>query len=204
MNILFIVSIIGIIVIFPIYYLSLEHNRLENKFGKEKGRKIGNILGMISGWGFYIFWMGIWFSPQPRFTIPLLNIFFIIPFFDFILPLIHIIISIPFIVLAIYLGIKGVIDTSLKTAETHRPEKVVTTGLYNYLRHPQYLGGLLAHIGISFIMSALYSILSTPFIIIYIYLLAWKEEKELVKEFPEEYLDYKKKVPMFIPKFWKK
>jgi protein-S-isoprenylcysteine O-methyltransferase Ste14 len=31
-------------------------------------------------------------------------------------------------------------------------------------------------------------------------LIAWKEEKELVKEFGETYKKYKENVPMFIPK----
>jgi protein-S-isoprenylcysteine O-methyltransferase Ste14 len=35
---------------------------------------------------------------------------------------------------------------------------------------------------------------------IYIYLISWKEEKELVKEFGSDYEEYQKRVPMFIPR----
>jgi protein-S-isoprenylcysteine O-methyltransferase Ste14 len=33
-----------------------------------------------------------------------------------------------------------------------------------------------------------------------IFLISWKEEEELIKEFGKEYEDYKKKVPMLVPK----
>ncbi len=99
-----------------------------------------------------------------------------------------------------WLGIKGVKETTLKVAETHRTETIVTAGVYSIVRHPQYLGGLLAHAGISFLLSAGYSLFSTPLMIILIYLISKKEEEELVREFGKEYEDYKKKVPMLIPR----
>jgi len=88
----------------------------------------------------------------------------------------------------------------LKVAETHRAEKVVTTGVYSIIRHPQYLGSLLAHLAISILLSAQYSLFITPFLMVYIYLISWKEEKELINEFGKDYEDYKAKVPMLIPK----
>jgi protein-S-isoprenylcysteine O-methyltransferase Ste14 len=36
------------------------------------------------------------------------------------------------------------------------------------------------------------------------FLVAWKEEKELLKEFGDIYKNYKERVPMFVPKFKKK
>jgi protein-S-isoprenylcysteine O-methyltransferase Ste14 len=35
-------------------------------------------------------------------------------------------------------------------------------------------------------------------------LIAWKEEKELIKEFGEDYETYKENVPMFFPKLKKR
>jgi protein-S-isoprenylcysteine O-methyltransferase Ste14 len=103
-----------------------------------------------------------------------------------------------------WFGIVSVRDTSLKVAETHRAEKIVSTNIYSLLRHPQYFGGVLAHIGISFLFSSLFSLILTPLVILFNVLIAWKEEKELIKEFGEEYENYKKKVPMFFPKFKKR
>ncbi|MFX1465577.1 MAG: methyltransferase family protein [Promethearchaeota archaeon] len=204
MYIWFFLCLIGTIAVIPLHFLSVEHLKLQEKYGKEKGIKRGEIFGLISGWLFFIFWMGLWFSPQPRFTVPIIqNVSIIIPVFNFSIPVFHLIICAPVIVLGAWFGIKGVQETTLRVAETHRPEKIVTGGVYSIVRHPQYLGGLLAHLGISFLLSAWYSLFVTPLMIFLVYLISWKEEKELVREFGEEYKDYKKNVPMLIPKIRK-
>lgn len=196
------ISVFGEILVLPLYFLSLEHTRLQGKYGKEKGNRIGKIFGLISGWGFFLFWTGIWISPQPRFTIPLFqNLLILVPFVNFSIPLFHLIICLPFLALGTWFGIEGTKETTLKVAETHRTETIVTTGVYSIVRHPQYIGGLLAHAGICLLLSAWYSLLFTPFMVVVIYLISKKEEKELIKEFDKEYEDYQKKVPMLIPKF---
>ncbi|MHA2202759.1 MAG: methyltransferase family protein [Candidatus Hodarchaeales archaeon] len=201
MSLWFWISVLGEMAILPLYFWSLEHTKLQQKFGSEKGTKIGDSLGLISGWGFFLFLFGIWLSPQPRFTIPiLLDQSLVIPIIDFEIPLVHLIIFIPIIIIVLWFSLKGVSEVTLKVAETHRPEKVITSGVYSIVRHPQYLGALLAHLGISILLSALYSLLLTPLLMIYIYILSWKEEKELINEFGKEYEDYKGKVPMFIPR----
>lgn len=201
MYIWFFIFVLGAIVTVPLHFLSVEHLKLQERYGKEKGTKIGEILGLISGWGFFFFWMGIWVSPQPRFTVQTpQNLSVLIPIINFPIPVFHLIIFTPFLTLGTWLAIQSVRETTLKTAEMHRIEKIVTTGVYTIVRHPQYLGGLLAHIGISFLLSALYSSLSTPLMISLIYLISRKEEEELIREFGKEYKDYKKKVPMLIPK----
>ena len=204
MSIWFIVSILGIIAVVPFHFLSVEHSRLDEKYGPEKGKRIGSILGMISGWGIFIFLIGLWISPQPQFLIPILQeIIFIIPLLGLLvlqIPLVHLLVGIAFIIPGAWLGIKGVSEIGLKESETHRPEKVITTGLYSRMRHPQYTGAILSHIGITFLLSSFYSLLATPLVIFINYVLCWKEEKELVKEFGEEYIQYQKLVSMFIPR----
>ena len=182
------------------YFLSLEHQKLEQKYGKQRGKRIGEILGIISGWGFFLFWFGIWISPQQKFTIPFLQDFSIQIFqLDLTISFISLIIFTPLFVFGAWFGINGVIQTTLTVAETHRTNKVVTTGVYSFIRHPQYFGAILAHIGFSFLFSAFISLLITPLVITVTYLISWKEEKELIKEFGKEYEEYKKKVPMFFP-----
>jgi protein-S-isoprenylcysteine O-methyltransferase Ste14 len=201
MCIWFFISLFGFIAIILPYFLSLEHLKLEEKYGKEKGKNIGEICGVVSGWGFFLFWFGIWLSPQTRFTIQVFQDFFIqLPFINLTIPLLHLLIFAPLFVMGAWFGIKGVTETTLKVAETHRPVRIVTTGVYSIVRHPQYLGGLLAHIGFSFLLSALYSLLSTPLIVALIYFISRKEESELTREFGKEYIEYKKRVPMLIPK----
>lgn len=183
------------------YFLSLEHLKLEEKYGKEKGRKIGEVFGVISGWGFFLFWFGIWFSPQDRFFIPVFqSLSFQIPILNLTVYFLNFLIFIPFFVAGAWFGVNGVIVASLKVAETHRAETVISTGVYSIVRHPQYLGGILAHIGFSFLLSGIYCLLVTPLVVVIVYFISWKEEKELVKEFGQEYVDYRSKVPMFIPK----
>ena len=197
----FFVCVLGAITVMPAHFLSVEHLKLQSRYGKKKGTEIGKILGLISGWGFFLFWMGIWVSPQPRFVLPFFqNLTTLIPIVGFSIPLLNLIISIPFVTLGAWFGIKGVKQTTLKVAETHRTERIVTTGVYSIVRHPQYFGGLLAHVGVSFLLSAGYSLLVTPLIVVLVYLVSKKEEEELIREFGKEYDDYKKKVPMFIPR----
>lgn len=201
MSIWFLISLGGMVLDLPLLFLSVEHIKLENKYGKEKGLKIGKIIGMISGWSYFLFWFGIWISSQPRFTIPFLNLtLFVIPLLDISIPLFHLILFIPFIILGIWFGIVGVKGTTLKVSETHKAEKVITSGIYSTIRHPQYFGGVLSHIGITFLLSSFYSLISTPLIIFINIVLCWKEERELIKEFGEDYTEYKKNVPMFFPK----
>ena len=203
MSVWFIISLLGTLGVVPIHFLSVEHSRLEEKYGADKGEQIGSILGMISGWGIFIFLIGLWISPQPQFLIPLLqDIVFILPLFGLLvlqIPLVHLLLGIIFIIPGAWLGIKGVMDIGLEASETHRPKEVITSGLYSRMRHPQYTGAILSHIGITVLLSSFYSLLVTPLVIVINYILCWKEEKELVKEFGEEYVQYQKSVPMFIP-----
>jgi protein-S-isoprenylcysteine O-methyltransferase Ste14 len=197
----FFVSLFGFIATLPLYFLSLEHLKLEERYGRRRGKKIGDAYGVISGWGFFLFWFGIWFSPQTRFAIPIFQPLLIrLPVLNITIPLLNLVVFAPFFAVGAWFGIKGVAETTLKVAETHRPVRIVTTGVYSIVRHPQYLGGLLAHIGFYFLLSGLYSLLSTPLIVTLVYLISRKEEKELTKEFGEEYLDYKKKTPMLLPR----
>ena len=201
MYIWFFICVLGAIATVPLHFLSVEHLKLQKRYGKKKGTKIGAILGLISGWGFFFFWMGIWVSPQPRFSIQIVqNLSVLVLVVNFSIPLFHLIISAPFLIPGAWLAIKGVRETTLKAAETHRTEKIVTRGVYSIVRHPQYLGGLFAHVGISFLLSAWLSLLSTPLMVVLIFLISKKEEEELVREFGKEYEDYKKKVPMLIPR----
>jgi protein-S-isoprenylcysteine O-methyltransferase Ste14 len=201
MFIWFFVSLFGFIATLPLYYLSLEHLKLKEKYGRRKAERIGDVYGIISGWGFFLFWFGIWVSPQTRFTIPVLQDFLVgVPVLNVTIPLLHLAVFVPFFVVGAWLGIKGVNKATLKVAETHRAVKIVTTGVYSIVRHPQYLGGLLAHIGFSFLWSGLYSLLSTPVVVAVVYFISRKEETELTKEFGQEYLDYKKRTPSLLLK----
>ena len=82
------------------------------------------------------------------------------------------------------------------------PPKVVDTGPYRYVRNPMLTGVFLLLFGIGFaIDSASLVIFFTP---IYILINVWEikhiEEPELVERLGDEYLEYRRKTPMFIPR----
>ena len=197
MNYLFIGSLVGFIAVVPLHFLSLEHWKLNRRFGEEKGKIVGEVLGMASGWGLFIFWIGIWLSPQPPiFADDVKQIIF----GELNFARIILLAQIPILFIAVWLGFSALKELSIKVSETHRPIKVVNTGIYNVVRHPQYLAGILGHISLSFLLQAFYSLLVTPFVMTVIYFISWKEERELIREFGKDYEKYMNQVPMFIPR----
>jgi protein-S-isoprenylcysteine O-methyltransferase Ste14 len=194
MSFWYVISIVGLILVVPIHFLSVEHSRLDTKYGEVRGYKIGAALGMISGWGFFLFLIGLWVSPQDRFSIQILGISF------FGVPLSHLLLAVVFLLPGAWLGIKGVSEMGLKAAETHRADRVISTGVYSQVRHPQYLGAILSHVGASFFFSAYYSVLVTPLVILINWILCWKEERELIKQFGDDYRDYQRRVRMLLPR----
>lgn len=182
-----------------LHYKSVEHIEFQEKYGKEKGAKICKNCGIISGTLESIALAGLWISPQPTFVIPVFpGLAFSVG--NFSTPILHLIFSLPLAISAIWFGIGGVKAVGFRVAETHVcPEKIVTTGVYSVVRHPQYFGWMLAHIGISILFSAWYSLLFTPVLLVIIYLISRKEEEELINEFGREYENYRKEVSMLIP-----
>jgi len=193
-----IISLLAFTFNVPLYYLSVEHRRLETRFGVERGRMVGDALGLVSGWGMFVYWIGIWVSPQSRFTIPFGSSTLQVTGLD--VAAAHLVVSVLFLGPAVYLGVAGVMELGLRVSETHRPVEVVETGVYAYVRHPQYLGGFLAHIGVSVLLSARDSLLLSPVVLVLLYIICRKEEAELVKEFWEDYAEYRERVPMLLPR----
>jgi len=82
------------------------------------------------------------------------------------------------------------------------PPKLITTGLYSYIRNPMALGALLILEGLGFYYGSLSLIVFfAPLpVVLYGFYIKAVEEPELTLRFGQEYLEYKKRVPMFIPK----
>jgi len=82
------------------------------------------------------------------------------------------------------------------------PPKLVTSGPYAYIRNPMLTGLfiLLFGLGLLFASLSLIFIFTPLFILLNILELKTVEEPELEKRFGKEYLQYKKRVPMFIPR----
>jgi protein-S-isoprenylcysteine O-methyltransferase Ste14 len=185
------------VAILPVYFLSLEHHKLKIIFPNNFNH-VGDLLGVFSGWGFFVFWIGLWISPQPFFNLNPLKKDLEVIFMK--IPLTHLMVSSIFLIPALYFGVKGVLELGLKTSETHRPQKIITSGVYSKVRHPQYFGGIFGHISMTFLFSSRFSLYLTPLVILEVLIICLKEEKELIKEFGEKYENYKVLVPMIIPR----
>jgi len=86
------------------------------------------------------------------------------------------------------------------------PEKLVVTGPYRYVRNPMISGVLIAVLGeaIIFGSAAIFILFVLFFIINHIYFIR-SEEPGLVKRFGDDYVNYMKNVPRWIPRLslWK-
>ncbi len=77
------------------------------------------------------------------------------------------------------------------------PPRLVTSGLYRYVRHPLYTAGLLF---IWLIPEMTYNLLALNIgITAYVLLGALVEERKLLSEFGEAYAAYRRNTPMLIP-----
>lgn len=83
-----------------------------------------------------------------------------------------------------------------------RNHKVVTTGVYSFVRHPKYLGDFLMMFGATLLIGSLYGVLLSAIGIPLIVFRIYGEEKMLLEEL-EGYAEYKEKVKYrLIPMIW--
>ena len=83
-----------------------------------------------------------------------------------------------------------------------KENRLVTGGLYRFVRHPQYTGLFIALFGEGVVhWPTLFSLGIFPLIVIAYYFLARKEERDMIGHFGDEYRDYMKRVPMFVPQW---
>lgn len=83
-------------------------------------------------------------------------------------------------------------------------DRLVTDGLYGYVRHPQYTGLFIALFGEGIIhWPTVFSVGLFPFVIVVFAWLARKEERDMVDKFGEDYQLYQQNVPMFLPDWGK-
>ena len=77
--------------------------------------------------------------------------------------------------------------------------RLVTTGLYRYIRHPLYCSLLLLGFGVFFKHVGTAQIILVTINTIALYVTARIEEGEMIRGFGDEYREYMKKTRMFIP-----
>lgn len=79
--------------------------------------------------------------------------------------------------------------------------RLVTTGPYAYVRHPQYVGFIAVILGFLIQWPTLVTVIMAPMLILRYIRLAKREEGEVLRQFPQEYRAYMARVPAWIPRW---
>ena len=80
-------------------------------------------------------------------------------------------------------------------------ETLVTRGPYHYVRHPIYLGAFVFIIAQALLAANWFLLLPALAVVTLFYMQIGKEEAMLIDRFGDEYREYMKRTPRFIPKF---
>jgi protein-S-isoprenylcysteine O-methyltransferase Ste14 len=102
----------------------------------------------------------------------------------------------------VFAGASLVADGWRRIHQARREEKLMTDGVYARVRHPQYTGLFLIVFGEGVVhWPTIVSLAAFPVIVVAYTLLARKEERQMLDKFGDEYREYQRRVPMFIPRF---
>ena len=165
---------------------------------KNKFRIVATPIGII-----------LWFGLSVLFIFASLWLDELLPVHLSLSPLSNIFLSLPLLVIGATLGL-GTVYSFIKARGSpvpiNPPKKLITTGLYSWVRNPMTLGWIIMLFGVGILLNSISLIfIFTPlFILLNVLYLKTIEEKEMEKKFGKEYLNYKKSVPMFLPRFRKR
>ncbi len=101
--------------------------------------------------------------------------------------------------IVLYLGVKHAGKETLTPSQ----DTEMYGGIYKYIRHPQTTGEMPMFPALALALNSWFLfILLTVFIIVYMPIIKYFEEKDLVERFGDSYKQYQKKTGAFLPK-WK-
>jgi len=81
-----------------------------------------------------------------------------------------------------------------------RPRKVISTGVFKYIRHPLYMSSILFYLALIISTASIISLFLWIVIFIFYDYIAGYEEKVMEMKFGEEYRIYKQKTGKWLPK----
>ena len=79
-------------------------------------------------------------------------------------------------------------------------DKLITSGLYGRVRHPQYFALFLITVGMLIQWPTIITAAMWPILMFMYYRLARREEREMESRFGDQYVTYRQRVPMFWPR----
>lgn len=78
-------------------------------------------------------------------------------------------------------------------------DKLVTEDIYQYIRHPQYLGIIIITVGMLIQWPTLVTLIMWPILMVAYFRLARREERAMEALYGEPYRHYQAQTPMFFP-----
>ncbi len=112
-------------------------------------------------------------------------------------------VSIRLLLLVLCLAVAAYLVISSHGVVSHsepRRRRLISTGVFKYVRHPLYLGCILFYLGLAVATASLFSLILWVAICIFYNYLASYEEKLLEAEFGESYIIYKKQTGRWLPR----
>ena len=175
-----------------LYILSIQPVKRERKYGKKawkvckRLRIIGGLFELIA-----VINLVLWIS----FPLPLVATW-MISLNVWVGIIIAIIIAIPCCII-MFLGLKAAGSESLSPSK----ETAMYGGIYRYIRHPQTLGEFPLFVAISFAVNSWFLvIISLIYIMVYVPIMIYYEEKDLLMRFGDSYQVYRESVGALFPK----
>lgn len=100
----------------------------------------------------------------------------------------------------LFVGIGMFIQGWRELYRAHQQHQLATDGLYGLVRHPQYTGLFIGLFGEGVVhWPTVFSVTLFPLIVLVYTLLAYREERQMLQQFGEQYRIYQEHVPMFFP-----
>lgn len=81
--------------------------------------------------------------------------------------------------------------------------RLVTEGIYRYIRHPQYTGVFCISLGMICEWATIPLVIMFPLMLVMYTRLAKREEQDMEREFGAEYVAYKQRTGMFLPRLFR-
>ncbi len=106
-----------------------------------------------------------------------------------------------------FLGLILIVSGWREVYRARQQGRLATYGPYRYIRHPQYTGIFLAVFGEGVVhWPTVFSLAAFPVIVLAYMALARKEEQDMIEKFGDEFRQYQRYVPMFLPRWgnWRK
>lgn len=97
------------------------------------------------------------------------------------------------------LSFAGIVLIAVGWKQIHRATDLVTSGLYRFMRHPQYTGIFLFTLGWILHWPSVVTLVLWPILIAAYVWLARFEEKNAIADFGDEYVQYAARTKRFIP-----